>query len=124
MTFSLTMSTSFAQSENQNREIQQTIKQNEKKLKTNPDDAKAISKIAISYYKLRDLQTAISYYDRLIALNKKYPGALANRGMCKLFLGDKSGACSDFRESIENRENPKLIENKTLSEYGMAECDE
>jgi tetratricopeptide (TPR) repeat protein len=124
LTLLLTMLTSFSQTENEKNKIQQTINNNEKKLKRNPDDLKALSKIAISHYKLKDLQTAISYYDRIIAINTKYAGALANRGMCKLFLGDKMGACSDFQQSITNGENPKIIENKPISEYVSSECRE
>lgn len=122
LTLSLTMLTSFSQTENEKNKIQEIIINNEKKLQRNPDDLKALSKIAISHYKLKDLQIAISYYDRIITINARYPGALANRGMCKLFLRDKMGACTDFQQSIANGENPKIIENKPISEYVTSEC--
>jgi Flp pilus assembly protein TadD len=104
-------------------EVQKTIKKNEKKLQKNSLDQEAYSKMAISYYKLHQFETAVMYYDKLIAINSKYPGALSNRGMCKLLLKDKQGACNDFRQSILNSENPKVIEGKSLAEYVDAECN-
>ena len=62
------------------------------------------------------LDTSISYFDKLIALNPKYPAAYSNRGLCKLLSNNKSEACQDFLLSIKRGEDPKVIDGKKLSE--------
>ena len=112
----------FSQSDRQKESLIREISQQKKKLQERSSDTKALSKIAMSYYKLSDMQSALAYYDRLIVLNPKASGAYANRGVCRLLSGNKLGACSDFIQSVVNGEDPKIIENKRLSEYVAVEC--
>ncbi|MBC7913303.1 MAG: tetratricopeptide repeat protein [Pyrinomonadaceae bacterium] len=79
-------------------------------------------KLGMCYYKLNMLDTSIYYFDKLIALNPKYPAAYSNRGLCKLLSKNKTGACQDFSLSIKNGEDHKIVNNKKLSEWLKTEC--
>lgn len=56
--------------------------------------------LSMCYYKLRDFRSAIHWLDKIIAVDPAYPSAFSNRGICKLFLKDESGACADLRQSV------------------------
>ena len=93
-----------------------------KRLEKDCNDQRAYYVLGMCHYRLIDLKTAIQYFDQLIALNPKYEAAYSNRGLCKMFLKDRVGACADFAQSIKNGENPKSIDGKKLSTYVKKEC--
>jgi tetratricopeptide (TPR) repeat protein len=93
-----------------------------KRLEHNADDQRALYCLGMSYYSLNQQKTAIEYFDKLICLNPKYPGALSNRGIGKYFLKDMVGACQDFQQSIKQGENPKVMDGKKLSAFVKKEC--
>ena len=85
-------------------------------------DQLAYYKIGMAYYKLRNYEKAIENFDKLIVLNPDYPAALSNRGLCKLFSNDKTGACNDFIYSVKLGQDPPLIDGLKLSEWLDTEC--
>ena len=78
--------------------------------------------LGLCYTKLREMNTAISYLDTLINLNPNYYGAFSNRGLCKIAIGDKKGACNDFQKSVNIGQDLKVIDNMKLSDYISAKC--
>lgn len=103
-------------------ETQQSIQATKVYLKNNPNDLMAYYNIGMSYYKLMHLDTAVFYFDTLISLKPSFSGAYSNRGLCKLFLKDQKGACSDFGKSVFLGQNPRMLSDSTLTEYISVHC--
>jgi tetratricopeptide (TPR) repeat protein len=79
-------------------------------------------RLGMCYFKLRNYNSAIQYFDKLIKLNPKWPAAYSNRGLCKLFLNRKNDACKDFLISVNNGEDYKILDEIKLSEWLQTEC--
>ena len=50
-------------------------------------------------FNLKEAKDALTDYDKAIELKPDYADAFLNRGFCKQFLGDKDGACSDWKQA-------------------------
>ena len=74
-------------------------------------------RLGMGYYKLKDLKTAIHYFDKLISLNPAWKGAYGNRGICKLILNDKKGAIEDFKQSIKYGEDSPSVDGLKFSQW-------
>ena len=59
------------------------------------------SHLCIAKDELNNHQGAISDYDKAIVINPMYANAYCNRGISKIFLGDKNSACLDFKKASE-----------------------
>ena len=129
----ITVFTSFGQSNSTSKcrqlcndktkkDIQKSISFYKKRLFQIVADQDSYYNLGMCFIKLHQMTQAIRYLDTLIALNPKYYGALSNRGLCKLSLGDTNGACGDFSKSIEFGQDLETIDNMKLSEYVKQKC--
>jgi tetratricopeptide (TPR) repeat protein len=98
-------------------DIKESISFYEGRLSIDSTDQVSYYKIGMCYYKLKIFSAAISYFDKLIQLNPNYPGALSNRGICKLLTKQTDKAIMDFKLSIKYGQDPQILSGLTLSEW-------
>ncbi|MFH0867356.1 MAG: tetratricopeptide repeat protein [Bacteroidota bacterium] len=51
-------------------------------------------------FNLKKAKEALNDYNKAIELKPDYADAFYNRGLCKQYLGDKTGACSDWDKAV------------------------
>jgi hypothetical protein len=76
----------------------------------------------VSYFKVADLKNSIATWDKLITINAGYPGALANRGVCKYYIKNTDGTCEDFVRSVEMGLDYDIMKDKKMSDYIKIHC--
>jgi len=66
-----------------------------------------------SYMKLEKYDKAILDFDAILIMDPKNQEAYNNRGWCKKHLGDKTGACEDWKKSkkLGNSEAKIILKN-------------
>ena len=81
-------------------------------IRLSPNDADALVLRGQAKYMLMFYKDAIEDFSKAITLQSEYAEAYDLRGLCKAELGDKEGACEDWRISFEKGYDPafKLIE--------------
>jgi hypothetical protein len=52
-------------------------------------------------YADQDYETALYYYDQVLAINPKDMESLYKRGICKKHMGNQDGACNDWKKILE-----------------------
>lgn len=104
------------------KDIQKSISFYKNRLFQIIDDQDSYYNLGMCFIKLHQMVQAMTYLDTLISINPKYYGALSNRGLCKLSLGDTNGACNDFSKSVELGQNLRTIDNMKLSDYLKQKC--
>lgn len=67
-----------------NNEYEKAIKSLELELRSNPNDVETLDIIGRSYYKLNDFDRAISYFNKVKAINPNYTANLFFSGNAKL----------------------------------------
>lgn len=75
-------------------------------LRLSPTDADALVFRGQSKYMLMQYKDAVDDFNKAIDLQSEYAEAYDLRGICKAELGDKDGACEDWRLSYEKGYNP------------------
>ncbi len=80
-------------------------------LRLSPSDVDALVFRGQSKYMLLQYKDAMVDFDKAIVLQPEYAEAYDLRGLCKAELGDKDGACEDWKLSFEKGYDPafKLI---------------
>lgn len=84
-----------------------------KVVQLDPVNITAHNERASAFMKLKKFKEAIPDYDFLIQQKPSYYGYYLNRGLCKWELGDKKGACTDYKKAdqLGSRWAAKLIED-------------
>jgi tetratricopeptide (TPR) repeat protein len=104
-------------------DYRKTVAQYTKFLAKYPGNEDALYGLGMSYYKLREFNSAIATFDKLIALNPKHGAVYLDRGLCKYFGKDKDGACEDFKKCIAiDQDYDDIMNGKKLSEYVKENC--
>gem|GEM_PF-6778105 len=104
------------------KEIRKQMSYYHRQIAKNPKDTVAYYSLGMCHYRLGEFKAAIADFDTLIAMDRIYSGGYSNRGICKLFSKDKTGACEDFRQSVAVGQDPKVMDGMTLSEYVKTNC--
>jgi len=66
-------------------------------LSINPDDTDTEKNLALAYLYLKQFKEAEALYTRILQNNPDEPEILANRGVARNNLGNKPGACEDWK---------------------------
>lgn len=72
--------------------------------KENPEDLEAFYNLAMSHYKMVDStnwEKSIIVWNYIISKEPCFNYALHNRGLCKFFLKNTQGACSDLKKALQ-----------------------
>jgi len=62
----------------------------------------ALNNAGLSEGKKGNYKIAITYFQKVIAMNPEQYNALSNLGNCKFALGDREGACLDWKKATEH----------------------
>lgn len=98
-------------------DIRESISYYKGRLSIDSLDQISYYRLGMCYYKLKNFPEAIDFFDKLIDLNPKYPMALSNRGLCKLFINQTESAINDFTQSVIIGQDPQVINGQALSEW-------
>jgi len=81
-----------------------------------------------SFYKVRNIDSAIFYFNKAINLDNTSDDAYFRRALCKLKLKDNEGAIADYRSAIRINPKPVYYNNIgiifTLEQYHEEALDE
>lgn len=82
-------------------------------LKSDPNNINALLSRGGAYSKLEKYDLAIEDFNKVIELDKKFHQAYADRGEAKKYLGDKKGACDDWKtaKKLGNSEAKLILHN-------------
>ena len=75
-----------------------------------------------SLYKLGKYEKAETTFTNQIDINSDYPAVYLNRGLCRFFQSDQSGACKDFKSLNKLGLDPKSINDEKVSTYVKENC--
>lgn len=88
--------------ENHSEEVLQQAKEDfDQALKIKHKDTDSLLARANCYDEMGRYQEAINDYDRCIKLDANNGVAYFNRGLAKIEVGDKTGACEDWRQALK-----------------------
>ncbi len=74
----------------------------EEAIKLDPGNAEAYYHLANYYTDRQEYKKAIELFDKALKINPQFANAWYGRGMAKFYLGDKKGACADWKKAAEN----------------------
>ncbi len=81
----------------------------EKMIQIKPSDSFANYRMGMYLLKMRKAKEALPYFDAAIESKPTYKEALAERGVVKIQLGDKSG-CDDLQKSVDLGEDAESVQ--------------
>lgn len=111
----------ICEDENQD-DYQESVTHFTKEIEADPKDEQSIYALGMSQYKLGKYENAETTFTNLININSEYPAAYLNRGLCRFFQDDQSGACEDFKSSIKLGHDPTSINDEKVSKYVQDNC--
>ncbi len=76
------------------------------KLKTSPDDASTLTDVGNIYYRYRQFETSVGYYERAAKLNAGSARLLTDLGNAYYYAGNTPGALKEFDSAL--RVDPKV----------------
>jgi cytochrome c-type biogenesis protein CcmH/NrfG len=87
------------------------------KLKQNPADQQTLSQAGNLYYDAQQFETAIGYYQKVLALDPKNAGVRTDMGTAYLYMNDADRAIQEFQTAL--KDNPKHAQ--AMFNLGMAQ---
>lgn len=103
-------------------DIRESIAFYQGRLSLDSSDQISYYSIGMSFFKLGEYSSAIQYFDRLEILNPDYSSLYTNRGICKLLMANKLGACNDFKLSLARGDDQEIMNGQKLSEWVKEKC--
>jgi tetratricopeptide (TPR) repeat protein len=70
-------------------------------LSINPEDSSTTRNLALAFLYVKNYQAALNLYSKILENEPEDAEVLANRGVAKNYLGDKAGACTDWKSASE-----------------------
>lgn len=92
----------------------------ERILEVNPKDQVALNMLATVYFKLKEYDRALKFWETLLNENRDVPSLYTNVGLCYFKLGNYEKALQHFDRALELNPTPSLLNYRglTLSKMG------
>jgi tetratricopeptide (TPR) repeat protein len=82
-----------------------------------PKDENAHFYMAKVYFKMNQLPVAMQFYDNAISIAKYKSEFFIDRGICKMEMGNNSGARADFYKAMQLSSDTKVAEYQTARSF-------